>query len=210
MTFIKICGVTNVRDAIMVSKYADYVGVVVMARVRTPRLVNSNTARDILSVLSGLKPVAVVEGFDFKEALDYVVKLGFPIIQYHGLIDAEKLRAAHDVGVKVAPVINYDGDEVLRVRELIEHEDVEYVLIDAPKTGYRLFEHGLKIPIDIVRRFSEIRKVGFAGGINPENVRLVLRYKPYLIDVSSSVEESPGVKNEILVRRLYEVVRNGG
>jgi phosphoribosylanthranilate isomerase (EC 5.3.1.24) len=41
-------------------------------------------------------------------------------------------------------------------------------------------------------------------------VGVILRYRPYLIDVSSGVESSPGRKDEELVRRLYEVVRNGG
>jgi phosphoribosylanthranilate isomerase len=211
MTLIKICGITNVEDAVMVSRYADYIGVIVMARVATPRLVNPNVARDIVNSVRGPKPVAVIEGVDFERAVSLASRLGFPIIQYHGTVSVDDLRIAHDYGLRVAPVIIYDDEDALsRISVFIPHEDVEYILIDAPKVGYKLYEHGLKIPIEVVSRFGGVNKVGFAGGINPGNVGFILKYKPYLIDVSSGVEKSPGRKDEGLVRRLYEVVRNGG
>ncbi len=54
MTLLKICGgVTNVRDAVMVGGYADYVGVIVHSRVPTPRLVNGETAREIIRSVRG-------------------------------------------------------------------------------------------------------------------------------------------------------------
>ena len=211
MTLLKICGVTNVDDAVMVSKYADYVGVIVMARVKTPRLVSNDRAREILRSITGPKPVAVVEGFDFKTAIDTVGRLGFPVIQYHGFVGEEELEIAERVSIKVAPVINYDDEHGLsRVMSLVNNDSVEYVLIDAPKAGFRVFEGGLKIPLSVVERFSGVRKVGFAGGINPGNARLIIRYRPYLIDVSSGVEKGPGLKDEGLVRELHGVVRNGG
>jgi len=211
MTLMKVCGVTNVDDAIMVSRYADYVGVIVMSKVATPRLVDLGVARDIANSVGCRKPVAVVEGVDLKSAVDLASRLGFPVVQYHGMVDIDGLRMARKYGLRIAPVINYNDEHGLsRITELVDHDDVEYVLIDAPKVGYKSFEHGLKIPIDVVRRFGGVNKVGFAGGINPSNVGVILRYRPYLIDVSSGVESSPGRKDEELVRRLYEVIKNGG
>ena len=209
---MKVCGVTSLDDAIMVSRYADYVGVIVMSKVATPRLVDLGVARDIANSIGYRKPVAVVEGVDLKFAIDLASRLGFPIVQYHGVVDTDGLRIAHKYGLRVAPVINYNDEHGLsRVTELVSHDDdVEYVLIDAPKVGYKSFEHGLKIPIDVVKRFGGVNKVGFAGSINPSNVGVILRYRPYLIDVSSGVESSPGRKDEELVRRLYEVIKNGG
>ncbi|WP_054842970.1 hypothetical protein [Vulcanisaeta distributa] len=64
MTLLKICGgVTNARDAVMVSNYADYVGVIVHSRIPTPRLVNNEVAREIIkTVKGGVRVVGVVEG----------------------------------------------------------------------------------------------------------------------------------------------------
>ncbi|WP_054852963.1 hypothetical protein [Vulcanisaeta distributa] len=62
MTLLKICGVTNVEDAVMVSNYADYVGVIVNSRVPTPRLVSNEVAREIIKTVKGVRVVGVVEG----------------------------------------------------------------------------------------------------------------------------------------------------
>jgi len=50
-------------------------------------------------------------------------------------------------------------------------------------------------------------KVVLAGGLDHENIQTIIaRYKPYGIDVSSSVEVSPGVKSEALMARFMEAV----
>jgi phosphoribosylanthranilate isomerase len=52
------------------------------------------------------------------------------------------------------------------------------------------------------------RMVIVAGGLNPENVgRLVERYRPYGVDVSSGVECRPRVKDPELVRAFVRAVR---
>lgn len=45
-----------------------------------------------------------------------------------------------------------------------------------------------------------------AGGIRPDNVRVLLKYRPYGIDLSSGVESSPGVKDPHKLRALFEEV----
>jgi len=45
-----------------------------------------------------------------------------------------------------------------------------------------------------------------AGGLNPENLPSVLALQPYAVDVSSGVEESPGVKDGQKVRSFLDVV----
>jgi phosphoribosylanthranilate isomerase len=42
-----------------------------------------------------------------------------------------------------------------------------------------------------------------SGGLNPENVREAIRFfQPYWVDASSSLEDTPGKKNEERVRRF--------
>ncbi len=214
MTLLKICGVTNVRDALMVSKYADYVGVVIHSSIRTPRLVSRDVARDIVRSIRGVKAVGVVEGLGITDAIRLANGLGFEVLQYHGelrLSDGVE-ELLNQLGIRLAPVLSYVGDESIidRAVRLSSSRHVEYVLIDAPKVGFVRYEGGLKLPLNVIRRASSLPKVGIAGGIGPGNVALVMSYRPYLIDVSSGVEREPGVKDEELVRRLAEVVRRGG
>ncbi len=208
---LKICGVTNVRDAVMVSNYADYVGVIVNSRIPTPRLVSNEVAREIIKTVKGVRVVGVVEGLELIDAVKLISDLGFEILQYHGDFEpsGEVMDLVNDFGIKLAPVLTYVGDNSIinKAAKLALINYVEYVLIDAPKTNFTRYEHGLKLPLDVIREVRVIPRVGVAGGINPDNVSLVMSYRPFLIDVSSGVEKSPGIKDEALVRKIAEVVR---
>jgi phosphoribosylanthranilate isomerase len=49
-----------------------------------------------------------------------------------------------------------------------------------------------------------------AGGLGPHNARRVVAdLRPFAIDVCSRVESSPGRKDPVLLRQLFEEVRNG-
>ncbi len=206
MTLLKICGITRIEDAHMALKYADYIGVIAAARVKTPRLVSKERAREILQI-AGRKGVLVVEGIAIEDALRLAFDLEAHILQYHGPIDVSDLDKAENFGIKIAPVLTYDKADYALT--LVRHDNVEYVLIDAPKGHNTTFEYGLKIPLSVLERLGGVERIGFAGGINPDNARMVMRHRPWLIDVSSGVESSPGVKDETLVRRLWEVVKGG-
>lgn len=210
MTLLKICGVTNIMDAQWIVKYADYVGVIVASSIKTPRLVDRDAARDILGIVGKDRAVAVVEGLRPIDAARLVSDLGFRLVQYHNQIHNDDLRIFGNYGLKVIPVVTYNDQYSLddHVSLLLNNDHVKYVLVDAPKIGFKVYEGGLKIPIDVISKVSLIGRVGIAGGINPENAKVVMRYKPYLIDVSSGVEKRPGIKDEELVRKLYEVVKS--
>jgi len=48
-----------------------------------------------------------------------------------------------------------------------------------------------------------------AGGIGPENVaEIIHRYRPELIDLSSSLESKPGEKDREKIRRFMDAVRD--
>ncbi|GAB6945608.1 phosphoribosylanthranilate isomerase [Vulcanisaeta sp. JCM 14467] len=213
MTLLKVCGVTNNRDAVMISKYADYIGVIIHSSIPTPRLVSKDVARDIIRSVKGIKTVGVVEGLGITEAIKLASDLGFDVLQYHGdpELNGEAIDLLNRLGIRLAPVLTYVGDESIieKAAKLASSDYVEYVLIDAPKVGFNRYEYGLKLPLNVIRRASSLPKVGIAGGINPSNVVVVMSYRPYLIDVSSGVERGPGVKDEELVRRVAEVVRHG-
>ena len=48
-----------------------------------------------------------------------------------------------------------------------------------------------------------------AGGITPENVRGILEaFRPELIDISSGLEERPGLKDAAKTRKFFEEIRH--
>ncbi|NPA70901.1 MAG: phosphoribosylanthranilate isomerase [Crenarchaeota archaeon] len=211
MTKVKICGVKRIEDAEILDGEVDYVGLIIDPTVNSPRKVDHETARLIVKRLRKSEPVGVVVS---REGIDTAYKLGIKIVQYHS--DREPIREILNIcekyGIDLAPVVIYRGDErtcLLKLEEIIRTvKDVPYVLIDADKKLNMSFEKGLKIPLDLVKEVTlKYSKVGIAGGLNPDNVDLVLRYRPYLIDVASGVEVSPGIKSVDLIRKLLIKVR---
>ncbi len=211
MIKVKICGVKRIEDAEILDGEVDYVGLIVDPTVNSPRKVDLETAKMIVKKLKKSDPVAVVVS---RRGIEVASKLGISIVQYHSDTEpiAEILNICEKHGIELAPVIIYRGDiqECLQKLENTANivKNVPYMLIDADKKLNMRFEKGLKIPLDLVREVTlRYSKVGIAGGINPDNVDIVLRYRPYLIDSASGVEVSPGVKSAELVRRLLMKVR---
>jgi phosphoribosylanthranilate isomerase len=79
------------------------------------------------------------------------------------------------------------------------------LLLDTPSEAYggsgKTFDWS-RIPDDRTRRLI------LAGGLNSDNVALAVRaVRPYAVDVSSGVEDSPGIKNAVLMRKFVDAVR---
>ncbi|ABW01873.1 phosphoribosylanthranilate isomerase [Caldivirga maquilingensis] len=211
MTLLKVCGLTRRIDVEFIDKHADYAGFIIHSDVKTQRLLSPNEARDLASTLSKAKPVAVVRGLGLRDAVELATGLGFPILQYHGVVNVDEYLSGQG-NINLAPVIEYSDDStvVKTIEEYLTMSNVEYILIDAPKAGYRLFEYGLKIPLSIIRRVVGLSRIGVAGGIGPGNVKFIIKYNPFLIDVNSGVESSPGVKDWRLIMEVVKVIKGEG
>jgi phosphoribosylanthranilate isomerase len=66
---------------------------------------------------------------------------------------------------------------------------------------------GRRINWNAAASIARVRRIVLAGGLTPENVgEAVARVRPFGIDVSSGVEQSPGVKNHGRIRALFEAL----
>ena len=68
---------------------------------------------------------------------------------------------------------------------------------------------GKRIEVELARgaMAEAVRPVIVAGGLTPENVGEVIRdLRPFAVDVSSGVEDQPGIKNSDRLRALFQAV----
>ena len=67
---------------------------------------------------------------------------------------------------------------------------------------------GKRADWDAAALLARRRPILLAGGLTPENVEdAIARVRPFGIDVSSGVEDAPGLKNPEKIRALFEAVR---
>jgi phosphoribosylanthranilate isomerase len=68
---------------------------------------------------------------------------------------------------------------------------------------------GTSFDWEVLRDVKISKKIILSGGLTAENVSLAIEIiKPYGVDVSTGVEDSPGRKNRIKIRKFIEAVKN--
>ena len=207
MTLVKICGITNTRDAATATELgADFLGLNFYAR--SPRFVTKQAAKEILSVVPetvGTIGVFVNESCD--RIVDIVDTLSLTAVQLHGDESREFIARLREVSnVKVIKAIRVSPE---LDTEAVVNFPADALLLDAysPRayggTGER-FDWGLAGTVS-----KMVDHVYLAGGLTAENVAEAVNVvRPYAVDVASGVESSPGQKDHGKLRAFIMNAKN--
>lgn len=207
MVRVKICGITTPEDAAATADAgADAIGLVFAA---SPRRVTPEQAR---KVVAALPPFVAAVGVFVDSHADEIVSVardvGLSAVQLHG----ERDRSEVDRLCATLRVI-----KAFRVRDRGAYESAglypraSAYLFDAYVEGVmggtgKAIDRELLPSQDTARAFA--KPWILAGGLTPENVeRALAACRPYGVDVSSGVEESPGRKSAVKVREFIARVR---
>jgi phosphoribosylanthranilate isomerase len=215
MTWVKICGMTNLEDALTaVEAGADAVGFVFYEK--SPRNVSVDVARAIVEKLPrGVEKVGVFVNENEDSICAVADEAGLTAVQMHG--DDEDPRAADLVVgrrpiLKVFPAISMNHANPLGWAGMWNPDVVHAFLVDSGNSS----KHGGTGEVfdwkASVRTLGEIRRFGrfvLAGGLAPGNVAEALGIlKPWGVDVVSGVEARPGKKDPEKVRAFVKAVRD--
>lgn len=204
MTRVKICGITNVEDALLsVEAGAEMLGFNFYRR--SPRYLPPGAARRVVERLP--EGVLCVGVFVNEESPAEVRRLaqeaGVGAVQLHGAETPEYCAALEGLQTIKA----------LRVSENFTPEgaagfETDAVLLDAYVPG-EWGGTGRTCDWRLARRTRElVARLILAGGLTAENVADAVReVGPFAVDACSGVELSPGRKSRELVRRFVEAVR---
>ena len=187
MTFIKICGITNIEDAMAAtSAGADALGFNFYKA--SPRYITPQSAREIIEQLPA--SILTVGVFVNEESVTQIAaEARVTALQLHGDESPRYCRelAADRYVIKVLPVS--DGFNVDAVRTY----ETEAIMLD---TRHKDLRGGTGNVFDwsIAQQVSRlVPKLFLAGGLSPENVAAAIEtVRPYAVDACSGLEDRPG------------------
>jgi len=194
MTKVKICGITNLEDALLSAKFgADALGFNFYEK--SPRYILPEKACEIIEQL----PAKILKvGVFVNESLEKIIEIAeiakLDTLQLHGEETpglARELKAKTSLEIikafRVSP--EFQPEDVLRY-------EVDAVLLDA----YSRDEYGgtgETFDWEIAKKVQEIfPKMYLAGGLSQDNIaNSIFEVRPFAVDACSCLEATKGRKN---------------
>ena len=204
MRRVKVCGITNSEDALCAVR----LGAMALGFVfydKSPRFISPEDAGEIISQIP---PFVTKVGVFVNAEADYLRwardVAGFDIYQFHGDETPEFCAA---FGKNYIKAIRVKDAESLSAVDLYDTDAFLFDTYSPDAYGGT----GENFSWDVLSgRKLEGKFVILSGGLNSDNVRDAIRaVNPYAVDVSSGVENSPGVKDHLKLERFMEAAIYG-
>jgi phosphoribosylanthranilate isomerase len=203
---VKICGITNWRDAkLAIDAGANLLGF--NFHLPSPRYIAPVRARAIVRRLPRrVKAVGVFVNDSPQDVADLAALVGLDWVQLHGdesPADAVRLSRLFPVlkAFRVRP-----GFRVSALRAYRRPARNAGFLLDGFRAGLR-GGTGRSFDWNVAQRAKRYGRIFLAGGLKPENVAHAIRAAaPYAVDVCSGIESTPGRKDPRRLRALMDAV----
>lgn len=209
ITRVKICGLTRPEDvACAVKNGAGFLGFIV--ECPSKRRISVADAAALASYAGDVPRVAVTVN-PSDDLIDRIMAEMKPdFIQLHG--DETPARTAEIAQkCKVIKAVGIASDDDMKSAETYAGV-ADFILYDAkpPKGESVRGGHGIAIDWSIIARAPTPKTFAVAGGLTPDNVaQAIAATRAPIVDVSSGVEASAGVKDHSKITAFMDAVRNG-
>ncbi len=209
---VKICGLTSEEQALQVAKLgANAIGIIAVEE--SPRYISAEIKKNIFTTLERLYPkiarVSVVQNCPIDSIIqNFLGKPSETIIQLHGDEDIDYCKEIRkkipNLGLWKAFRIKTEKD----IDKIKPFEDfVDAILLDSwNKDTYG--GSGKKINSNYLKNLQFSKPWWLAGGISIEWIDEILTdLNPDGLDISSSIETSPGLKDIKKTEELFNFLR---
>jgi phosphoribosylanthranilate isomerase len=208
---LKFCGLTRAEDAAMAAELgAAYAGAIFAGG---PRRLDASRARAVFAGLDGsaVRRVGVFAADPIEVILRLADVTALHVLQLHDGATLDRVLSLRSgFSGAIWAVVRVRGSELEPVDEVLVRS-VDAVVLDTVVGGR---SGGTGVAFDwgaaaaAVRVVATRRPVVLAGGLRPENVAEAVRQlAPAVVDVSSGVESSPGIKDHGLMRAFADAAR---
>ena len=197
MVRVKICGITNVEDALSAVDYgADALGFIFFDK--SPRYVKPEKAKEIISYLPPfMTTVGVFVNEISAKISDIIDFTGINTIQLHGDEPPEACR------IRPRVIKAFRAREFIDLKPLEQYKTSAFLL--DTYTADSFGGTGQIFNWDIAIEAKRFGRIILSGGLTPDNIeKAVKMVKPYAVDVSSGVEASKGKKDLKKMRAFIE------
>ena len=202
MTEVKICGITNIEDAVAVALAgADALGFVF--HPASPRYVTPGRAREIIAVLPpAVCTVGVFVNLAAVEVLQIAELCGLDFIQLHGSETREYCRS-------------FPRERLIKALSF-RSEDEFAIMADYPVRAFLVDAHdpvrfggtGRTCDWNVAHKAAARHPLVLAGGLGTKNILAALEaVRPLAVDLSSGVESAPGKKDHEKIRSVISAVK---
>ena len=211
-TLVKICGITSIEQAVQVAELGtNAIGIISVSE--SPRYISPKKKKEIFKTLKDLYPnidrVSVVKD----SPIDSIIRgfLGEPnenIIQLHG---DEDIDYCQKLKQKVPNIFLWKAFRIKNKEDLDKikpYENfVDAILLDSwnEKT---YGGSGKRIEQKYLEDISFSKPWWIAGGVSTEWIDVILKnIKPNGIDISSSIETAPGIKDLEKTKQIIKEIK---
>lgn len=205
-TKVKICGLTTLEDARFASgALADFLGFIFYPD--SPRYIDPGKAAAIISWIEGPQKVGVFVNQPLDEVNETANRTGIDLVQLHGTESPDYCRMIDLPVIKVLHAGIEAGEDDLREQIEIYSEVAEYLLFDT-KTETQWGGTGKTFDWELIRNQTLELPFMLSGGLKAENVAEAISVaSPDVVDLSSGLEESPGLKSFDKMEQFFDVMR---
>jgi len=210
MTKVKICGITNLEDAMLSAKFgADALGFNFYEK--SPRYILPEVAREIIDELpQNVLKVGVFVNEDLDKIIEIAKTANLDAIQLHGEETPEYVKQLKTkTGLEIIKAFRVSED--FKPEDVLQYE-VDAILLDA----YSPKEHGgtgETFDWEIAKKVKEIfPRMYLAGGLNHENVLHPIsgnsEFDPIFLDTCSGIESVKGRKDYAKLVNFVRKLKN--
>lgn len=203
MVRIKVCGITNITDAVNIANLNIHALGFILSE--SPRKVELSEVAKISKLLPPfVSRVAVVVDITLNELEEIQNSKLFDYIQFHGSEDISLIKKCTLKTIKAIKIENEKS-----ISDVAIYQDfVDYLLFDT-KVRNQIGGTGETFEWGILKKANIKKPFILAGGIGPENISQAINIlKPAAIDLNSKVEKNPGKKDINLIKQTLEIIKD--
>ncbi|MDD5477186.1 MAG: phosphoribosylanthranilate isomerase [Candidatus Omnitrophica bacterium] len=202
MVKVKICGITNLEDA-LAALFAGASAIGFVFYDKSPRFISPAKAANISRILpKKIKRAGVFVNEDIAKVKKIARLCNLDILQFHGQESPDYCRKFK--GYKVIKAFRINNQEDLE--DVARYKTFAYLFDSFSRT--KLGGTGKKFNWKILAQTARMEPVVFlSGGLAAGNVKKAIKLlRPDWVDVSSSLESKPGKKDHKKIQEFMKKI----